>query len=229
MNPINGVKALLHRVGFAMRESGQALERVGCRLQGIYSFEEKLSRHSSVLPMRYEVPSVAKSAWVAPSGMVSGNVSIGENSSVWYGAIVRGDFQPVTVGVNSNIQDAAYVGAASEFSPPVVIGNNVSIGHGAVVKGSTIGDNVLVGINAVISENVEVQSGAVVAAGAYVEEGAVVPSGEVWAGNPAKKLRDVREGEVEYLKSLPGRYTELAGEHKGVMQVLSLKQREYYS
>ncbi|PNH08923.1 Gamma carbonic anhydrase 3, mitochondrial [Tetrabaena socialis] len=228
MNPINGAKALLHRLGFAMRESGQALERVGCRLQGIYSFEEKLSRHASVLPMRYNVPSLAKSSWVAPSGMVAGSVTLGENSSVWYGAIVRGDFQPVTVGANSNIQDAAYVGATSEFSPPVVIGDNVSIGHGAVLKGCTIGDNVLVGINAVISENVEVQAGAVVAAGAYVEEGAVVPSGEMWAGNPAKKLRNVKAGEAEYLKMLPGRYTELAGEHKGVMKVLKLKQAEYY-
>ncbi|GFR43673.1 hypothetical protein Agub_g4781, partial [Astrephomene gubernaculifera] len=194
MNPVNGVKALFHRLGFAMRESGQALERVGCRLQGIYSFEEKLSRHTPVLPMRYNIPSVPESAWVAPSGMVSGNVTLGENSSVWYGAIVRGDFQPVTVGANSNIQDAAYVGATSEFSPPVVIGDNVSIGHGAVLKGCTLGDNVLVGINAVISENVEVQAGAVIAAGAYVEEGTVVPSGEVWAGNPAQKLRDVKPG-----------------------------------
>lgn len=73
---------------------------------------------------------------------------------------MSGDFQPVTVGDNSNIQDAAYVGASSEFSPPVVIGNNVSIGHGAVLKGCTIGDNVLVGINAVISENVEVRASA---------------------------------------------------------------------
>ncbi len=71
--------------------------------------------------------------------------------------MLAGDFQPVTVGNNSNIQDAAYVGATSEFSPPVVIGDNVSVGHGAVLKGCKIGDNVLVGINAVISENVEVR------------------------------------------------------------------------
>lgn len=71
--------------------------------------------------------------------------------------VLAGDFQPVTVGDNSNIQDAAYVGATSEFSPPVVIGDNVSVGHGAVLKGCKIGDNVLVGINAVISENVEVR------------------------------------------------------------------------
>ncbi|KAG2482359.1 hypothetical protein HYH03_018709 [Edaphochlamys debaryana] len=227
MNPVNGLKAMLHRVGFAIRESGQALERVGCRLQGIYSFEEKMSRHTTVLPMRYNVPEVPKSAWVAPSGMVAGNVTLGENSSVWYGAIVRGDFQPVTVGNNSNIQDAAYVGATSEFSAPVTIGNNVSVGHGAVLKGCTVGDNVLIGINAVVSENVEIQSGSVVAAGAYLEEGTVVPSGEVWAGNPAKKLRDVKPGEEEYLRSLPGRYKELAGEHSQIMKVLKLKQKEY--
>ncbi|PNW75188.1 hypothetical protein CHLRE_12g516450v5 [Chlamydomonas reinhardtii] len=229
MNPINGLKTILHRVGFAMRESGQALERVGCRLQGVYSFEEKLNRHATVLPMRHNVPSLDKTSWVAPSGMVSGSVTLGENSSVWYGAIVRGDFQPVVVGSNSNIQDAAYVGATSEFSGPVTIGDNVSVGHGAVLKGCTVGDNVLIGMNSIISEHAEIQSGAVIAAGSYVEEGTTVPSGEVWAGSPAKKLRDVRAGEAEYLKSLPGRYTELAGEHKGIMKVLKMKQAEYFA
>lgn len=75
----------------------------------------------------------------------------------------------------------------------------------------------------------QIQSGAVIAAGSYVEEGTTVPSGEVWAGSPAKKLRDVRAGEAEYLKSLPGRYTELAGEHKGIMKVLKMKQAEYFA
>lgn len=229
MNPINGVKALLHRIGFALRESGQALERTGCRLQGIYSYEEKLSRHMPVLPVRYKVPSLGQNAWVAPSGMVSGAVTLGDNSSVWYNAVIRGDFKPVTVGNNTNIQDAAYVGATSEYSPEVSIGDNVSIGHGAVLKGCTIGNNVLIGINAVVSEGAEVQAGAVVAAGAYLEEGAVVPSGEVWAGSPAKKLRDVKPSEADYLKTLPARYTEMAGSHEEIMQLLKLKQQEYYA
>nr|AAS48195.1 mitochondrial NADH:ubiquinone oxidoreductase 27 kDa subunit [Chlamydomonas reinhardtii] len=189
MNPINGLKTILHRVGFAMRESGQALERVGCRLQGVYSFEEKLNRHATVLPMRHNVPSLDKTSWVAPSGMVSGSVTLGENSSVWYGAIVRGDFQPVVVGSNSNIQDAAYVGATSEFSGPVTIGDNVSVGHGAVLKGCTVGDNVLIGMNSIISEHAEIQSGAVIAAGSYVEEGTTVPSGRCGRAAPPRAAR----------------------------------------
>jgi hypothetical protein len=75
----------------------------------------------------------------------------------------------------------------------------------------------------------QVEPGAVIAAGAYVEEGITVPSGEVWAGNPAKKLRDVKPGEAEYLKTLPGRYVELSGEHKTVMKALALKQKEYFA
>eukprot|EP00967_Tisochrysis_lutea_P109439 scaffold170303_cov17-Tisochrysis_lutea.AAC.1 len=104
MLALNLAKSVAWRVGFAIRESGQALERVGCRLQGIYSHEEQR------------------------------------------------DLKGVSIGNNTNIQDSAYVGASSEYSPPVEIGNNVSIGHGAVIKGATIGDNVLIGINAVVSE-----------------------------------------------------------------------------
>lgn len=211
-----------------MRESGQALERVGCRLQGIYSHEEKLCRHTSVLPVKYDLPTLAKDAFVAPSSLVVGNVTVGQKSSIWYNAIVRGEQQPVTIGHNTNIQDSAYVGASSEYSPAVEIGSNVSVGHGAVIKGASIGDNTLIGMGAVISEGAKVGGLSIVAAGSYIEENVEVPSGEVWAGNPAKKLRDLKPEERDYLRNtLPARYTELASEHKEVMSLLKLKQEEY--
>lgn len=227
MNPINGLKTLVYRVGYAIRESGQALERVGCRLQGNHSYAEQLNRHMPVMPMRYATPTLGQDAFVAPSGLVVGNVSLGDKSSVWYNAIIRGDFQPVTIGNNTNIQDSVYVGATSEHSPAVEIGDNVSVGHGAVLKGCTIGKNVLIGINSVVSEGCEVQKDSVVAAGAYLEEGTVVPSGELWAGSPAKKLRDLKPAEVEYIRNLPTRYTEMASEHSDVMSLLRFKQEEY--
>uniref|UniRef100_A0A7S0RQY0 Gamma carbonic anhydrase n=1 Tax=Chlamydomonas leiostraca TaxID=1034604 RepID=A0A7S0RQY0_9CHLO len=229
MNPVSVAKSALWRIGFAMRESGQALERVGCRLQGIFSHEEFLSRHMPVVPVQYDAPSIASETFVAPSSLVVGNVKIGQQSSIWYNAIIRGEHQPVTIGHNTNIQDSAVVGASSEYSPPTDIGNNVSIGHGAVVKGATIGDHALVGINAVISEGAKVGGLSIIAAGSYVEENTQVPSGEVWAGNPAKKLRELKPAERDYLRSLPGSYTALGGQHQEVMDLLRMKQEEFSS
>ncbi|MEW5299494.1 MAG: hypothetical protein WDW38_004465 [Sanguina aurantia] len=224
---LHTAKNFAWRVGAAFRESGQALERTGFILQGCYSFEENISRHMPLTPMRHMAPEVEKGSFVAPSGMLAGNVTLGKNSSIWYHAMVRGDGQTVSIGNNTNIQDSVYVGAVTEFSPPVVIGNNVSVGHGAILKGCTIGDNCLIGIGAVVSEGVEVEAGSIVAAGAYVVEDTHIPAGELWVGSPAYKLRDVKPQEIDYLKSLPVRYVELAGQHQAVMQLLRDKQAEY--
>eukprot|EP00798_Chlamydomonas_sp_ICE-L_P025117 gene25117-10758_t len=262
LNPISFAKTALWRVSFALREAGQALERTGCVLQGIYSHEEVLCRHVNVAPVQYSYPDVTGS-WVAPSASVLGDVTIGPSSSVWYNASIRGDRQPVTIGKNCNIQDSAFIGGASEFSPPVEIGDNVSIGHGAVLKGCKIGSNALIGIGAVIAEGAEVSAFAIVAAGfsaeedavvsafaivaagsfveedavvsafaivaagSYVEEDAVVPPGEVWAGNPARKLRDVKPAEREYLMTLPTHYVERSKEHAEVMELLHKRMGDY--
>uniref|UniRef100_A0A7S0VIV4 Uncharacterized protein n=1 Tax=Polytomella parva TaxID=51329 RepID=A0A7S0VIV4_9CHLO len=220
-------KTLVWRFGFALKETGLALETLGCKLQGNYSFKEKLSRHSTLTQVQYKEPSLGKNTFIAPSALVAGDVIIGDKASVWYNAVVRGDHRPVTIGENSNIQDNVFVGSTSEFSPETFIGRNVSIGHGAVLKGCTIGDNVLVGMNAVISEKVTVQPNSVVAAGAYLPEEAVVQTGEVWAGSPARKLRDLRPKEIQYLSTLPERYVESSAEHSAMMELLSLKQKEF--
>ncbi|GAX74770.1 hypothetical protein CEUSTIGMA_g2217.t1 [Chlamydomonas eustigma] len=227
LNPLNLLKTLAWRTTFAIRETGQALERLGCQMQGIYSHEEIINRHTSVSPIKFDAPKIPSSAFVAPSSLLLGKVSLGEGTSVWYNAVVRGDYGSVTIGKNSNIQDSAYVGACSEFSPYVVIGDNVSVGHGAVLKGCSVGNNTLIGMNAVISEGVEVGVSCIIAAGAYIEENSVVPPNEVWAGNPAKKLRDLKTSERDYLRSLPERYRELSGQHKEIMELLELKQHEY--
>ncbi|GAX76063.1 hypothetical protein CEUSTIGMA_g3506.t1 [Chlamydomonas eustigma] len=227
LNPFNLLKTLAWRTTFAIRESGQALERLGCQMQGIYSHEEIINRHTPISPIKYDAPQISNSSFVAPSGLVLGKVSLGEGASIWYNAVVRGDYGTVTIGKNSNIQDSAYVGACSEFSPSVVIGENVSVGHGAVLKGCTIGSNTLIGMNTVISEGVQVGASSIIAAGAYIEENTVVPPNEVWAGSPAKKLRDLKASEKDYLRSLPERYRELSGQHKEIMELLELKQQEY--
>ena len=122
----------------------------------IISFFLAVNRHVPVASVKFDAPQI-ENAFVAPSGLVLGKVSMGEGSSVWYNATVRGDYGSVTIGKNTNIQDSAYVGATSEFSPSVFIGENVSVGHGAVLKGCTVGSNTLIGINAVVSEGAQVR------------------------------------------------------------------------
>ncbi|KAL6758020.1 trimeric LpxA-like protein [Haematococcus lacustris] len=229
MQLVQALGAVPWRFGFALRECGQALERVGCQLQGIYSHYESTNRHMPIVPVKYASPSLGSDVFVAPSSLLLGNVTVGSKSSIWYNATVRGDRQPVTIGKAVNIQDSAYIGTANEYSPPVEIGNDVSIGHGAVIKGATIGNNCLIGINAVVSEGCKVGELSIVAAGAYVEENTEVPSGEVWAGNPARKLRALKPQEKEYLRNLPVRYTEMGSEHGQVMKLLRMKQEEYTS
>lgn len=208
---------LLHRLGFALRESGQALERVGCRLQGINSFEEELTRLRPAANFQALAPSVDSSAYVAPTAAVVGDVSLGSKSSVWYNCVVRGDVQPVSIGSGSNLQDGVYAGSLLSSGHKTVVGDNVSVGHGATLRGCVVEDNCLIGMDSVLQEGSHVESGAIVAAGAIVEPGGRVPSGEIWGGNPARKLRDLKPQEKQYLGSLPQKYCELAAQHSTVL------------
>lgn len=215
------MNVLRNRLGFALRESGQALERLGCAWQGINSHAEEITRLQPVVNAGYKLPQVASTSWIAPSAQVSGDVKVGDNCSIWYNCAVRGDNHHVEIGHNTNLQDGVSVGSLSPSSSSTKIGSGVSVGHGAVLQGCTVEDNVLIGMNAVLQDGVRVASGAMVAAGAVLEPGAAVASGELWAGNPARKLRELKQEELEYLQSLPGRYQELAGQHQKILQHLN--------
>lgn len=138
--------------------------------------------------------------FLAENAVIIGDVILGENCSVWFSAVIRGDVHAIRIGDNVNIQDGAILHGTYQKSP-THIGNNVSIAHGAVVHGCTIHDNVLIGINAVVLDNAVIESNSIVAAGAVVTQGTTVPSGSVYAGSPAKKIKDVSpellKGEVE--------------------------------
>eukprot|EP00882_Tetradesmus_deserticola_P001619 GHRQ01001745.1.p1 GENE.GHRQ01001745.1~~GHRQ01001745.1.p1 ORF type:complete len:228 (+),score=72.96 GHRQ01001745.1:123-806(+) len=217
------MNVLRNRLGFALRESGQALERLGCVWQGINSHAEEITRWHPTENAGYKVPQVASSSWIAPSAQVSGDVQVGNNCSIWYNCTVRGDNHHVEIGHNTNLQDGVSVGSLSPSSSSTKVGSGVSVGHGAVLQGCTVEDNVLIGMNAVLRDGVKVASGAIVAAGAVLEPGAAVASGELWAGNPARKLRQLKQEEQDYLKSLPARYQDLAGQHKKILQHLNHK------
>lgn len=135
-------------------------------------------------------PKLGKDCFLAETATVIGEVEIGDNCSIWYNAVLRGDVHYIKVGNNTNIQDNATVHATFKKSP-TNIGSNVTIAHGAIVHGCTLHDNVMIGMNAVILDDAIVESNSIVAAGSVVTKGTIVESGSVYAGIPAKKVKDI--------------------------------------
>ena len=145
-------------------------------------------------------PKFGKNCFLADNAAIIGDVEMGNDCSIWFGAVLRGDVHSIRIGNKVNIQDNATIHATYKKSP-TNIGNNVSIAHNAVIHGCTIKDNVLIGMGAIVLDDAEVESNTIVAAGSVVTKGTVVESGWVYAGTPAKKMKQLGEellkGEVE--------------------------------
>lgn len=145
-------------------------------------------------------PKFGKNCFLADNAVIIGDVETGDDCSIWFGAVLRGDVHYIRIGNKVNIQDNATIHATYQKSP-TNIGNNVSIAHNAVIHGCTIKDNVLIGMGAIVLDNAVVESNTIVAAGSVVTKGTVVESGWVYAGTPAKKMKqmgeDLLKGEVE--------------------------------
>ena len=144
-------------------------------------------------------PKFGKNCFLADNCTVTGNVQIGNNCSLWFNAVVRGDVHFIRIGNNVNIQDGVIIHCTYKKAP-VTIGNNVSIAHNAIVHGCTIKNNVLVGMGAILMDHVVVESNSIIAAGAVVSKNTIIESGSVYAGVPAKKIKSVDvqllEGEI---------------------------------
>ncbi|HOO83680.1 MAG TPA: gamma carbonic anhydrase family protein [Prolixibacteraceae bacterium] len=153
-----------------------------------------------IVPLKDKSPEIGDNCFVAENATIVGDVVMGTGCSVWFGAVIRGDVHYIKIGDNVNIQDNAVIHATYQKSP-TNIGNNVSIAHGAIVHGCTIHDNVLIGMNAVVLDDAVIESNSIIAAGAVVTKGTVVESGSVYAGSPAKKIKDISpellKGEIE--------------------------------
>jgi len=153
-----------------------------------------------ILPVKGVSPQIPESCFIAPNATVVGDVIMGEECSVWFNTVVRGDVNSIRMGNKVNIQDGACIHCTYEKTK-VNIGNNVSIGHNAIVHGCTIEDNVLVGMGAIVMDNVVIGTNTIIAAGAVVLEGTIVPPGCIFAGVPAKKVKDISpellSGEVQ--------------------------------
>lgn len=153
-----------------------------------------------ILPVKGVAPRFGTDVFIAPNATIVGDVQLGASCSVWFNAVIRGDVNAIHIGNKVNIQDNAVIHCTYE-KHATVIGNNVSIGHAAIVHGCTIEDSVLIGMGAIVMDGAHIGSNSIVAAGAVVLEGTVVPPGSIFAGVPAKKVKDVSaelvQGEIE--------------------------------
>ena len=149
-------------------------------------------------------PQIPEDCYVAENATIVGDVKIGDQCSIWFNAVVRGDVNSITIGNKVNIQDGAVIHCTYQ-KHSTIIGNNVSIGHNAIVHGCTIHDNVLIGMGAIVMDNCVVESNAIVAAGSVITQNTVVPSGTIYAGVPAKKVKDINQsdfaGEIERISN----------------------------
>jgi carbonic anhydrase/acetyltransferase-like protein (isoleucine patch superfamily) len=157
------------------------------------------------------VPKLGPGSWVAESAEVIGQVTLGENASVWYGTVIRGDTEKITIGKNSNVQDLSVLHA--DFGVPLVIGDNVTIGHQVMLHGCTIGDGTLIGIQAVVLNNAKIGKNSIVGAGAVVTEGKEFPDNSLIVGAPAKAIRTLDAGQIAKFQTIPPHYVENALRH----------------
>lgn len=142
--------------------------------------------------VRGKEPIIGEDCFIAENATIVGEVSMGKQCSVWFNAVLRGDVHFIKMGNKVNIQDGAVIHATFEKSP-TTIGNNVSVGHNAIVHGCTIHDDVLVGMGAIVMDDCIVESNSIIAAGAVVAKGTHIKSGSVYAGVPAKKIKDISD------------------------------------
>src|SRR5512138_2217559 len=161
------------------------------------------------LPYLGKAPRLAASAWLAETTVVTGDVEIGEESSIWFGTIVRGDVNHVRIGARTNVQDQSVVHVTGK-THPTAIGDDVTVGHRAVLHGCTVHDRCLVGIGAIVLDGAVVGPDAMIGAGALVPPGMVVPPGKLVLGAPAKVKRDLTADELAALRSSAARYARYA-------------------
>ena len=163
-------------------------------------------------------PTVHESAWVADNAQVMGDVKLAENSSVWFGVVIRGDTETITIGRGSNIQDNSVLHA--DHGMPLNIGENVTVGHQVMLHGCTVGDGSLIGIQAVILNGAKIGKNCLVGAGSLVTEGKEFPDGCMILGSPAKAVKQLSPEQIEGLKMSAQHYMDNAKRYKNGLRKL---------
>ena len=168
-------------------------------------------------------PRIEATAFVAPGARLIGDVEIGPEASVWYNCVLRGDVNRISIGARTNIQDGSVIHVDSpkpghESGHPTIIGDEVLIGHLAMVHGCLLHDRAFVGLGAIVMDGCEIESGGMLAAGALLAPGRRIPAGQLWAGRPAKYVRDLSETELEAQRHGVAHYVEMARRHAAALR-----------
>jgi carbonic anhydrase/acetyltransferase-like protein (isoleucine patch superfamily) len=158
-----------------------------------------------ILPVKDKHPKIGENIFIAENATIVGDVTLGDNCSVWFNAVIRGDVNAITIGNETNIQDGAVI-HATYLKAATYIGNRVSIGHNAIVHGCIVQDNVLIGMGAIVMDHAVVEEYCIIAAGSVVLENATCETGYLYAGTPAKKIKPITEEQRALLNKLPDNY-----------------------
>jgi carbonic anhydrase/acetyltransferase-like protein (isoleucine patch superfamily) len=170
-----------------------------------------------------KAPRIDPTAFVAPGARLVGDIEIGPQSSIWYNVVLRGDVNRIRIGARSNVQDGSVIHVDSPreghlSGHPTIIGDDVLIGHLAMVHGCILHDRAFVGLGAIVMDGCEIESGGMLAAGALLAPGRKIPAGQLWAGRPAKYVRDLSEAELAGQRLGVEHYVDLARRHAAAIQ-----------
>ena len=178
----------------------------------------------SLIPFAGRTPLVDPAAFVAPGARLIGDIEIGPEASVWYNCVLRGDMNRIRIGARSNVQDGTVIHvdpprvAGPEHGFPALIGEEVLIGHMAMVHGCTLHDRAFVGLGAIVMDGCVIESDAMLAAGAMLTQGKVIPAGQLWAGRPAKFVRELSAQDKEMMRLGVAHYVALAKRHAAALR-----------
>lgn len=171
-----------------------------------------MANQGPLFPFNGVMPTVHENTFIAQTAAVIGDTHIGKDSGIWYGCVIRGDVNEIRIGEGTNIQDLTMIHCA-ERGQGTYLGDHITVGHSAVLHACTVEDDAFIGIQACVMDDCVVEQGAMLAAGALLTPGKRVKAGEVWAGRPAKKLRDINQADLDFFEINRQRYTRLAAKY----------------
>ncbi len=172
-----------------------------------------MSQEPYLVPYRGVLPTLAPDVYLAPGCTVIGDVTIGAGSSIWFGCVVRGDVRPIAIGERSNVQDGTIIHVTRD-GLATHIGSDVLIGHACIIHACTLEDRAFIGMGAVIMDGAVVESEGMLAAGALLTPGKRIPARQLWAGRPARFVRDLSDAEIAESAERTAHYVELAAEYR---------------
>ncbi|MDQ1674839.1 MAG: gamma-carbonic anhydrase [Frankiaceae bacterium] len=177
----------------------------------------------TLLTYEGKTPRIDPSAFIAPGARLIGDIDIGPDASIWYNCVLRGDVNAIRIGARTNIQDGSVIHVDSphpgrEAGFATIIGDEVLIGHLAMVHGCVLRDRAFVGLGAIVMDGCEIEGDAMLAAGAMLTPGKRIPSGQLWAGRPAKYVRDLSEADLAGMRAGVAHYVDLARRHAAALK-----------